>query len=175
MQKTIPSRKRATVKETRPTSTITPCLWFDGQAEEAAKFYVSLFPNSHIDDVAKAAADFPSGKKGDVLTVDFTLMGRKFQGLNGGPYFKFNEAVSFVIPCKDQAEVDRYWKALSAVPEAEQCGWVKDRYGLWWQIVPTKLYQLLSDPDRAKAGRVMEAMLKMKKLDIAALERAAQK
>ena len=172
MQKTIASSKQPTT--VKGTSTITPCLWFDGQAEEAAKFYVSLFPNSHIDKVVKAPADFPSGKKGDVLAVDFTLMGRSFNGLNGGPYFKFNEAVSFTIPCKDQAEVDRYWKALSAVPEAEQCGWVKDRYGLSWQIVPTKLYRLLDDPDRAKAGRVMEAMLKMKKLDIAALERAAE-
>ena len=173
MQKTIPSSKQPTT--VKGTSTITPCLWFDGQAEEAAKFYVSLFPDTHIDRVVKAPADFPSGKKGDVLLVEFTLMGRSFSGLNGGPYFKFNEAVSFTIPCKDQAEVDRYWKALSAVPESEQCGWVKDRYGLSWQIVPVVLDQLLADPDRAKAGRAMEAMLKMKKLDIAALERAAQK
>jgi len=155
-------------------SMITPCLWFDGQAEEAARFYVSIFPDSRIDSVEKAPADFPSGKKGDVLVVEFTLMGRSFSCLNGGPFFKFNEAVSFMIPCKDQAEVDRYWKALSAVPEAEQCGWVKDRFGVSWQIVPTILYRLLADLDRAKAGRVMEAMLQMKKLDIAALERAAQ-
>jgi len=173
MQKTAASgAQRTTVNE---GAMITPCLWFDGQAEEAAKFYVFLFPGSHIDKVVKAPADFPSGKKGDVLVVDFTLMGRKFSGLNGGPYFKFNEAVSFTIPCENQAEVDRYWKALSAVPESEQCGWVKDRYGLSWQIVPTMLYRLLADPDRAKAGRVMETMLKMKKLDIAALERAAQR
>ena len=102
-------------------------------------------------------------------------MGQKFSGLNGGPYFKFNEAVSFTIPCENQAEVDRYWKALSAVPEAEQCGWVKDRFGLSWQIVPTMLYRLLADPDRTRAGRVMEVMLKMKKLDIAALQRAYQR
>ena len=173
MQKTATSStQRPTVKE---IPVITPCMWFDGEAEEAAKFYVTLFPDSHIDKVVKAPADFPSGKKGDVLVVDFTLMGRKFSGLNGGPYFKFNEAVSFTIPCENQAEVERYWKALSAVPESEQCGWVKDRYGLSWQIVPTMLYRLLADPDRAKAGRVMEAMLKMKKLDIVALERAAQK
>jgi len=171
MQETVASGKQSTVKG---TSSITPCLWFDGQAEEAAKFYVSLFPDSHIDQVVKAPADYPSGKKGDVLLVEFTLMGRSFSGLNGGPYFKFNEAVSFVIPCKDQAEVDRYWKALSAVPEAEQCGWVKDRFGVSWQIVPVLLDRLLADPDRAKAGRAMEAMLKMKKLDIAALERAAE-
>ncbi len=151
---------------------ITPCLWFDGNAEEAARFYVSLFPGSRIDNVSRAAADFPSGKKGDVLSVDFTLMGRRFQGLNGGPQFRFNEAVSFVVPCKDQAEVDRYWKALSAVPEAEQCGWVKDRFGVSWQIVPTVLYELLSDPDPAKAGRVMEALLRMKKLDIKRLRQA---
>jgi predicted 3-demethylubiquinone-9 3-methyltransferase (glyoxalase superfamily) len=155
-------------------SMITPCLWFDRQAEEAAKFYVSLFPSSHVDKVVKSPADFPSGKKGDVVSVDFTLMGRPFSGLNGGPYFKFNEAVSFVVPCDDQAEVDRYWKALSAVPEAEQCGWVKDRFGVSWQIVPKILNRFLEDPDRAKAGRVMEAMLKMKKLDIAALDRAAR-
>ena len=173
MQKTAASDTQRT--NVKGGAMITPCLWFDGQAEEAAKFYVSLFPDSLIDKVVKAPADFPSGKKGDVLVVDFTLMGRKFSGLNGGPYFKFNEAVSFTIPCENQAEVDRYWKALSAVPESEQCGWVKDRYGLSWQIVPTMLYRLLADPDRAKAGRVMEAMLRMKKLDIAALERAAQR
>jgi len=155
------------------TSTITPCLWFDRQAEEAARFYTSLFPNSHLDHVQKAPADSPSGKKGDVLAVEFTLMGRTYTGLNGGPLFKFNEAVSFQIPCRDQAEVDRYWKALSAVPEAEACGWCKDRYGVSWQIVPTRLYQLLSQTDSKKAQHVMEAMLKMKKLDIAALERAS--
>ncbi len=173
MQKSFAASKQPTVKGTKTTSTIIPCLWFDRQAEEAARFYVSLFPDSHIDTVVKAPADFPSGKKGDVLSVDFTLMGRRFSGLNGGPDFKFNEAVSFTIPCEDQAEVDRYWKALSAVPEAEQCGWVKDRFGVSWQIVPTMLYRLLADPDRTKAGRVMEAMLKMKRLDIAGLERAA--
>lgn len=174
MQKTVSSSTQPTSKESKSTTTITPCLWFDGQAEEAAKFYVSLFPNSRIDKIQKAAADNPSGKKDDVLVVEFTLMGRPFEGLNGGPDFKFNESISFVVPCKDQAEVDRYWKALSAVPEAEQCGWVKDRFGVSWQIVPTVLYRLLEDPDRAKAQRVMEAMLKMKKLDVAALERAAR-
>ncbi|MGQ0797010.1 MAG: VOC family protein [Methanobacteriota archaeon] len=165
--------KKTTARDVTPDGeSIVPCLWFDGRAEEAAKFYVSLFPDSRIDSVHKAPADFPSGKKGDVLAVDFTLIGRKFSGLNGGPIFKFNEAVSFTIPCESQAEVDRYWEALSAVPEAEQCGWVKDRYGLSWQIVPTVLYRLMADPDRTKAGRVMEAMLKMKKLDIKALRRA---
>ena len=154
---------------------LAPCLWFDGQAEEAARFYVSLFPDSKVVTVARAAADNPSTRKGDVLAVDFTLSGQPFKGLNGGPYFKFNEAVSFVIPCDDQAEVDRYWKALSAVPTSEQCGWVKDKFGLSWQIVPKVLYHMLSDADSASAGRVMEAMLRMKKLDIAALERAARK
>src|SRR5256712_10856830 len=126
MQKTTASSKQQpTVKG---ISTITPCLWFDGQAEEAAKFYVSLFPDSHIDKVVKAPADFPSGKKGDVLVVDFTLMGRKFSGLNGGPYFKFNAAVSFTIPCENQAEGGRYRKALSAVPEVGKCGRGEDRY-----------------------------------------------
>ena len=153
---------------------ITPFLWYDKEAEEAAKFYCSLFPDSRIESVQTAAADYPSGKKGDVLTVEFTLMGRSFTGLNGGPFFKFNEAVSFQVPCEDQAEVDRYWKALSAVPGSEQCGWVKDKYGVSWQIVPVRLYELLADPDRAKAGRVMEAMLEMKKLDVAGLEDAAK-
>jgi len=156
------------------TTTVTPCLWFDGQAEEAARFYTSLLPDSHIDMIEKAPADFPSGKKGEVLSVAFTLMGRSFTGLNGGPLFKFNEAVSFQIPCKDQSEVDKYWKALSSVPQAEACGWCKDRYGLSWQIVPTRLYQLLSQPDAKKAQHVMEAMLKMKKLDLAALEQASR-
>ncbi|HYU07601.1 MAG TPA: VOC family protein [Thermoplasmata archaeon] len=172
----MPTSKKPTTRDTKPAKeSIVPCLWFDGQAVEAAKFYTSLFPGSRIDTVVTAPVDFPSGKKGDVLSVDFTLMGQKFSGLNGGPYFKFNEAVSFTIPCENQAEVDRYWKALSAVPEAEQCGWVKDRFGLSWQIVPTMLYRLLADPDRTKAGRVMEVMLKMKKLDIAALQRAYQR
>lgn len=156
------------------TTTITPCLWFDRQAEEAARFYCALFPDSRIEDVQTAAADYPDGRKGDVLTVEFTLMGRPFTGLNGGPLFRFNEAVSFQVPCKDQAEMDRYTKALSAHPENEQCGWVKDKYGVSWQIVPVRLWELLADPDRAKAQRVMEAMLEMKRLDLAALERAGR-
>ena len=152
---------------------IAPCLWFDGQAEEAAKMYVSLLPDSRVDAVHRAAADYPSGKKGDVLTVEFTLAGRKFTGLNGGPNFKFNEAVSFQIYCDDQREVDRLTEALSAVPEAEQCGWVKDRYGLSWQIVPRRLLELLSDPEPGRARRAMEAMMTMNRIDIAAVERAA--
>lgn len=152
---------------------ITPCLWFDGQAEEAANFYVSVLPDSRVDNVVRAPADYPSGKAGDVLVVEFTLAGTKFTGLNGGPNFRFNEAVSFQIACADQAEYDRYAADLSADPEAEQCGWVKDRYGLSWQLVPVRLMELMSDPDPARARRAMEAMMQMKTLDIAAIEKAA--
>jgi len=152
-------------------STITPCLWFDGTAEEAANFYASLLPDSHVDSIHRAPGDYPSGKAGDVLTVEFTLMGQPFVGLNGGPHFKFNEAVSFQIPVDTQAEADRLTHALSAVPEAEQCGWVKDRFGLSWQIVPRTLMRLLSDSDPARARRAFEAMMQMKRIDIAALER----
>ncbi len=154
-------------------SNITPCLWFDGKAEEAASFYASLFPDSHVDAIHRAPGDFPSGKTGDVLTVEFTLMGRPFIGLNGGPLFKFNEAISFQIPVETQAEVDRLTDALSAVAEAEQCGWVKDRFGVSWQIVPRRLTRLLGDADPARAKRVFDAMMQMKRIDIAVLERAA--
>ena len=153
-------------------SKIKPCLWFDGQAEEAANFYVSLLPDSRLEAVHRAPADYPSGKQGDVLTVEFSLAGQEFVGLNGGPHFKFNEAVSFQIFTEDQAETDRLTDALSAVPEAEQCGWVKDRYGLSWQIAPRILIERMADPDRARAKRVMEAMMQMKRIDIAAIERA---
>jgi len=156
------------------TQKITPCLWFDGNAEEAANFYVTLFKDSRVDAVQRAPADYPSGKEGDVLIVEFTLAGQKFTGLNGGPYFKFNEAVSFQIDVGDQAEVDRLSDQLSAVPEAEQCGWVKDRFGLSWQIVPRQLTQLLADPDREKARRAFQAMMEMKRIDIAEIERAAE-
>jgi predicted 3-demethylubiquinone-9 3-methyltransferase (glyoxalase superfamily) len=155
-------------------SKITPCLWFDGQAEEAAKFYVSLLPESRVDGVHRAPADYPAGKKGNVLTVEFTLGGQSFVGLNGGPHFKFNEAVSFQIHCKDQAEVDRLSDALSVVPEAEQCGWVKDKFGLSWQIVPEALLKFMTGSDPGKARRTMEAMMTMKRIDIAAIERAAE-
>jgi predicted 3-demethylubiquinone-9 3-methyltransferase (glyoxalase superfamily) len=152
---------------------LTPCLWFDGNAEEAATFYAGLLPDSRVDRVNKAPGDYPSGREGDVLTVEFTLMGKPFLGLNGGPFFKFNEAVSFMIPVSTQAEVERLSDALSAVPEAEQCGWVKDRYGLSWQIVPVQLIQAISSPDGAKASRAFAAMMEMKRIDIAAIERAA--
>lgn len=154
-------------------SKLSPCLWFDGQAEEAAHFYASLLPESHVDTVHRAPSEYPSGRAGDVLTVEFTLAGMPFVGLNGGPRFTFNEAVSFQIHTDDQAETDRLTAALSAVPEAEQCGWVKDRYGLSWQIVPRRLLALMTDPDRARAKRAMEAMMQMKRIDIAAVERAA--
>jgi len=152
---------------------ITPCLWFDGNGEDAARFYASLFPDSRIDRIVRAPADYPSGKQGDALVVEFTLMGRPFTALNGGPNFSFTEAVSLQIPVTTQDELDRYSDALSAVPEAEQCGWVKDRYGLSWQIVPVQLMRLLGDADSARAGRAFAAMMAMKRIDIAAIERAA--
>jgi predicted 3-demethylubiquinone-9 3-methyltransferase (glyoxalase superfamily) len=154
-------------------SKITPCLWFDGAAEEAANFYVSLLPDSRIDRVLKSPADTPSGPAGMVLTVEFTLAGQSFMGLNGGPQFRFSEAISFSIDCEDQAEVDRLWDALTAdggKPVA--CGWLTDRYGLSWQIVPKALPKLLNGPDRDGARRAMEAMMDMVKLDVAELERA---
>ena len=153
---------------------ITPCLWFDGNAEEAARFYVTLLPDSRIDHVLRAPADYPAGSAGDVLTVDFTLAGQKFVGLNGGPEFTFDEAVSFQIHTDDQAETDRLWEALiadGATPVA--CSWIKDRFGLSWQIVPRRLTELLSDSDPERAKRAMEAMMQMVKIDIAELERAA--
>jgi predicted 3-demethylubiquinone-9 3-methyltransferase (glyoxalase superfamily) len=152
---------------------ITPCLWFDGNAEEAANFYTSVFPDSRIDAIHRSPGDYPAGRAGDVILVAFTLMGRPFTGLNGGPQFKFSEAVSFQIPVETQAELDRLSDALSAVPEAEQCGWVKDRFGLSWQIVPRQLIRLLGDADPARAKRAFTAMMQMKRIDIAAIERAA--
>ena len=155
-------------------TTITPCLWFDGTAEEAAQLYTSIFPDSRIDRVNRSAADNPSTKEGEVITVDFTLGGRPFIGLNGGPDFRFSEAISFSIDCKDQAEVDRYWAALTANGgEPSQCGWLKDRFGVSWQVVPRRLTELLASPDRDAARRTMEAMLTMGKLDVARLEAAA--
>jgi predicted 3-demethylubiquinone-9 3-methyltransferase (glyoxalase superfamily) len=153
---------------------ISPCLWFDGEAEEAARFYTSLIPDSHITSVNRSPADTPSGKKDSVLTVEFTLGGRSFIGLNGGDDFKFNEAISLSIDCEDQAEVDRYWEALLANGGEESvCGWLKDRYGLSWQVVPRRMNEVFTGQDRAAAERAMEAMLKMRKIDIAEIERAA--
>jgi len=154
---------------------ITPCLWFDGNAEEAARFYTSLFPNSSITSIDRSPGDSPSGAKDTVLTVGFTLDGRPFTALNGGPDFKFNEAISLSIDCADQAEVDRYWDALTADGGEESVsGWLKDRYGLSWQVVPHRLIELTTAPDREAAQRAFEAMLKMVKIDIAELERAAR-
>ncbi|TFF18361.1 VOC family protein [Jiella endophytica] len=153
---------------------LATCLWFDGNGEEAARFYVDLFPDSSIDRIMHAPADYPSGSTGNVLLVEFTLCGRRFQALNGGPNFTFTEAISLSVDCDTQEEVDRYHAALSAHPESEACSWVKDRFGLSWQIVPRIMTVLLNDPDRAKAKRVMEAMMTMKKIDIAAIEAAAR-
>ncbi|MGH9486661.1 MAG: VOC family protein [Terriglobales bacterium] len=152
---------------------ITPCLWFNGNAEEAANFYTSLFQDSRVDAVRRAPGDYPAGKVGAVLLVEFTLRGQPFTGLNGGPNFQFNEAISFQIDVETQAEVDRFADALSAVPEAEQCGWVKDRFGVSWQIVPRQLIRLIGGADPAKAKRAFAAMMNMKRIDIAALEHAA--
>ena len=153
---------------------LVTCLWFDGTAEEAAEFYTGMLPDSRIDKVWRSPADTPSGPAGMVLTVDFTLDGQRFQGLNGGPEFAFNEAVSFVIECEDQPEVDRLWDALTADGgEPGPCGWLKDRFGLSWQIVPRQLNELVEDPDPERARRAREAMLEMGKIEVDELLRAA--
>jgi predicted 3-demethylubiquinone-9 3-methyltransferase (glyoxalase superfamily) len=154
-------------------SKITPCLWFDGEAEEAATFYVSLLPDSRIERIQKNFVDGPAGKAGTVLVVQFTLAGQDYMALNGGTRFEYTHAISFKIDCADQAEVDRLWDALSSNGgQVERCGWLKDRYGVSWQIVPSVLPELLGGPDRAGAQRAMQAMLQMIKLDIAALKQA---
>ena len=155
-------------------TSIIPFLWFDhGQAEEAAKFYTSVFPDSRIDRITRSPGDNPSAMEGEVMTVDFTLLGRQYIGLNGGPDFTFTEAISLSIDCDDQAEVDRYWAALSADGgETSVCGWLRDRFGLSWQVIPRRLPEMLASPDREAAGRALEAMLKMTKIDVADLERA---
>lgn len=153
---------------------VYPCLWFDGKAEEAATFYAGLLPDSHVDKVWRSPADTPSGPAGMVLTVDFTVAGQRLQGLNGGSDFQFNEAVSFVIECEDQPEVDRLWDALTADGgEPGPCGWLKDRYGLSWQIVPRELITLMNDADPERARRATEAMLQMGKIEVEELRRAA--
>lgn len=154
-------------------SGITPCLWFDGRAEEAAQFYVSLFPDSRIDSVTRSPADNPSTSEGDVLLVQFTLDGRPFTALNGGPQFPFTEAVSLQVDCADQAEVDRYWEALvEGGGEYSMCGWLKDRFGLSWQVIPREMSAYLGGPDPDGARRAMEALLEMRKLDVEAMRRA---
>lgn len=149
--------------------TITPCLWFDSQAEDAANYYVGVFPNSKINEIVKYTTETPSNKPiGSVLLVNFEINGQPFTALNGGPFFKINEAVSFQVFCKDQAEIDKYWEKLSSVPESEQCGWCKDKFGVSWQIVPENIGDLV----KSEAG--MKAMLEMKKIDIAKLEEAGK-
>jgi len=151
---------------------LTPCLWFDTEGEEAARFYTSVFPNSTILDVARYGKVGPR-PEGTVMTVSFELDGQRFLALNGGPEFTFNEAISFQVSCETQDEVDAFWSALSEGGEEGPCGWLKDRYGVSWQIVPRVLPELLGERDQGKAQRVMAAMLSMKKIDIEALERAA--
>jgi predicted 3-demethylubiquinone-9 3-methyltransferase (glyoxalase superfamily) len=154
-------------------SNVVPFLWFADKAEEAAALYVSLLPDSRIDSVTSMPAESPSGPPGSVQIVEFTLAGRPFTAMNAGPMDPFNHAISFVIECADQAEIDRLWDALLKDGGApEQCGWLKDKFGVSWQIVPTLLQEMMKDPDRARAGRAMEAMLKMVKIDIAGLRKA---
>lgn len=150
---------------------ITPCLWFDNQAEEAANFYVSVFENSRITGISRTAGDADGGE-GKAILVTFQLDGRDFQALNGGPEFSFTEAISLSVDCRTQEEVDRLWSTLSEGGEEGQCGWLKDKYGLSWQIVPSALGELMNDPDPEKAQRVMQAVLGMRKLDIGALQAA---
>lgn len=156
---------------------ITPCLWFDDNAEEAAKFYTSIFKNSKIGAVTrygKEGHEIHGRPAGSAMTITFKLDGQEFMGLNGGPVFKFNEAVSFIVHCKTQKEIDYFWENLSAGgnPKAQQCGWLKDKFGVSWQIVPTILEKLLNPKDSRKADRVIKAILQMKKLDIKALQQA---
>jgi predicted 3-demethylubiquinone-9 3-methyltransferase (glyoxalase superfamily) len=166
-------RKGSVAWEINRMSKITPCLGFDGKAEEAARLYVSILPDSRIDAIVKSAVDTPGAKAGSVLLVEFTLAGQSYLALNGGPAFQFNEAISFSVNCVDQAEVDRVWDTLLADGgKPIQCGWLKDKFGVAWQVVPEALPRLMKDKDPAKVARVTQAMMKMIKLDIAALERA---
>jgi predicted 3-demethylubiquinone-9 3-methyltransferase (glyoxalase superfamily) len=160
--------------EAVPAQKITPMLWFDDKAEEAVNFYTSLFPNSKIISIARYGEAGP-GPEGSVMTASFQLAGQEFVALNGGPHFKFNEAISLVINCDSQEEVDRYWEKLTADGgEESQCGWLKDKYGLSWQVTPKILIQLVQDPDKEKASRVFQAMMKMKKIEIPKLLEAAE-
>jgi predicted 3-demethylubiquinone-9 3-methyltransferase (glyoxalase superfamily) len=154
---------------------ITPFLWYAKEAEEAAKFYTSIFPNSRVVRVSAMQSESPSGSPGSVKIVEFTLSGQNFTAMTAGPLDPFNHAVSFVVNCEDQAEIDKYWNALlQGGGEPEECGWLKDRYGVSWQIVPTLMFELLADPDKEKSKRATDAMMKMVKLDIAALQSAAE-
>lgn len=154
---------------------LTPCLWFDSEAEDAAQFYVAIFPNSRIGQISRygnAGRDVHGKAAGSVLTVEFELDGQAFTALNGGPQFKFNEAVSFQVMCDSQAEIDAYWRKLSGGGQEGQCGWLKDKYGLSWQIVPSELPQMLTDAEGAQRDRVLGAIMTMRKFDLAALQRA---
>jgi predicted 3-demethylubiquinone-9 3-methyltransferase (glyoxalase superfamily) len=160
-----------------PAQRITPCLWFDNQGEEAAKFYTGIFKNSRIVNVARygeAGREVHGRPPGSVMTVAFELDGQRFTALNGGPLFKFNEAISFQVDCETQEEIDYYWDKLSegGDKKAQQCGWLKDKFGASWQVVPRVLIEMMSDPDAEKSGRAMNAMLQMKKIDIAGLKQA---
>ena len=153
---------------------IIPFLWYSREAEEAARFYTSIFPDSRVVRVSALPSDSPSGPAGSVKVVEFDLFGQRFTAISAGPLDSFNHAVSFIVNCDDQAEIDRYWNAfLDNGGTAEQCGWLKDRFGLFWQIVPAELSNLMTHPDPARAKRASDAMMKMVKIDIAALERAA--
>ena len=151
---------------------ITPFLWYSKEAEEAARFYASVFPDSRVLGVTTLQSESPSGPPGSVKVVEFVLCGQHFTAMSAGPLDPFNHAISFVVGCEDQAELDRYWNALLEGGTPEQCGWLKDRYGLSWQIVPTALGKMMSDPDKAKSKRASDAMMKMVKIDIAALKAA---
>lgn len=153
-------------------SPLCTCLWFDGKAEEAARFYTSLLPDSRVETVNRSPVDTPGAKAGEAITVEFTLNGAPYLGLNGGARYPFTPAISLIVPCDDQAEIDRLWAAFAEGGTPVQCGWITDRYGLSWQITPRWLLQAIKDPDVARAKRVMEAMFDMVKLDIAALEAA---
>jgi predicted 3-demethylubiquinone-9 3-methyltransferase (glyoxalase superfamily) len=153
-------------------SRIIPSLWYNREAEDAAKFYASILPNSKVDSVTSLPAESPSGPPGSVKVVEFTLLGQPFMAMSAGPLDEFNHSVSFTVECEDQKEIDRLWAALGAGGKIEQCGWLKDRYGLSWQIVPKILGEMMKDPDRASAKRVAEAMLQMVKLDITGLQKA---
>jgi len=168
----MPRQPAPTTGKDEAMHEITPCLWFDTEGEDAARFYTAVFPNSKIVDVARYGAAGPR-PEGTVMTVSFELDGQKFVALNGGPEFTFNEAISFQVSCETQDEVDAFWSKLSDGGEEGPCGWLNDKFGVSWQIVPTVLPELLGDPDREKSQRVMEAMLNMKKIEIDVLERAA--